>query len=286
MRGLKWTLLASSLLMTFFNDTATTETQRIIDEGMNRSQIMLTAHELMDGIGPRLTISTNMRKAQDWAVAKFTGYGLSNVHREGFDFGRGWDILHSSVRLVSPRPLELTAIPIAWTPGTNGPLRAPVVVAPMNRTEQFAAYRGKLAGKIVLTSLPGTGSESADPVFKRLDNGEISKLDVYPVPHFDPEDTEAFLKRVRFNRELDAFLASEGAVARATISYRDGKLVSGEGYEHAVGHTPKLPAVQIAAEDYRRIARMAKMGENPVLEIDSNVRFLVTEGAASSKSAD
>src|SRR4029077_8818536 len=105
---------------------------------------------------------------QGWAVAKLTGYGLSNVHREGFDFGRGWDIIHSSVRLVSPRPMELTSIPVAWTPGANGSLRASVIVAPMNRSEQFPAYRGKLAGKIVLTSLPGTVSESKDPVSKRL----------------------------------------------------------------------------------------------------------------------
>jgi hypothetical protein len=92
---------------------ATNDTHRIIDEGMNRSQLMLTAHELMDDIGPRLTISTNMRKAQDWAIAKLTSFGLSNVHREPFTFGRGWDIVDSSVRLTSPRAMTLTAIPIA-----------------------------------------------------------------------------------------------------------------------------------------------------------------------------
>ena len=43
------------------------ETARIIDEGMNRSQVMLTASELMDGIGPRLTNSRNARRAQAWA---------------------------------------------------------------------------------------------------------------------------------------------------------------------------------------------------------------------------
>jgi len=274
MRGPGWVLLASTVFASGATSAATNDTARIIDEEMNHSQVMITAHELMDGIGPRLTISTNMRKAQGWAVAKLTGYGLSNVHREGFDFGRGWDIIHSSVRLVSPRPMELTSIPVAWTPGTNGSLRASVIVAPMNRSEQFPAYRGKLAGKIVLTSLPGTVSESKDPVSKRLDSGEISKLDEYSVPHFDPGDTESFLKRAGFKRELDAFLASEGAVAQARMSYRDGKLVSGEGYDHAVGRTPKLPTVEIAAEDYRRIARMAKMGENPVLEIDSDVRFI------------
>src|SRR6476469_4618578 len=153
MRGFLGVLLASSAVAA---SAATSDAFRIIDEGMNRSQVMVTSHELMDDIGPRLTNSTNMRKAQDWAVRKFESYGLSNVHREGYDFGRGWDIVSSSVRLVSPRPIELTAIPVAWSPPTKGPLRAPVVVAPMNRKEQFATYHGKLAGKVVLTSLPGT----------------------------------------------------------------------------------------------------------------------------------
>src|SRR6185503_17516558 len=220
------------------------------------------------------TNSTNMRKAQDWAVRKLASYGLSNVHREAYDFGRGWDIVHSSVQLVSPRPIQLTAIPVAWSPPTNGPLRAPVIVAPMERKEQFAAYHGKLAGKIVLTSLPGTSDEPKEAAFKRLDSSDIAKLDEYKMPHFDPEAGNGFIKQIQFARDLDAFLASEGAVAHATMAYRDGKLVSGEGYQNQVGGSPKLPTVQIAAEDYRRIARMAKMGDNPVLELDVDTRYL------------
>jgi hypothetical protein len=144
----------------------------------------------------------------------------------------------------------------------------------MNRKEQFATYHGKLAGKVVLTSLPGTSDEPNEAAFKRLDNSDITKLDEYSIPHFDPESQNNFIKRVQFGRELDEFLASEGAVAQATMAYRDGKLVSGEGYQNQVGGSPKLPTVQIAAEDYRRIARMAKMGDDPVLEIDSDVRYL------------
>jgi len=269
-----WILLASVALAGSSAAAVTNDTSRIVDEGMNRSQVMLNAHELFDDIGPRLTNSTNMRKAQDWAVRKLASYGLSNVHREAYDFGRGWDIVHSSVQLVSPRPIQLTAIPVAWSPPTNGPLRAPVIVAPMERKEQFAAYHGKLAGKIVLTSLPGMSDEPKEAAFKRLDSSDIAKLDEYKMPHFDPEAGNGFIKQIQFARDLDAFLASEGAVAHATMAYRDGKLVSGEGYQNQVGGSPKLPTVQIAAEDYRRIARMEKMGDNPVLEIDSDVRYL------------
>jgi len=270
-----WVLMASAALIAGAPASAAgSDTARIIDEGINRSQVMLTASELMDGIGPRLTNSTNMRRAEEWAVAKFQSYGLSNVHKEAFDFGRGWDLLGSSVRMVSPREVQLTAIPVAWSPPTNGTLRAPIIVAPMEKKEQFAAYHGKLAGKIVLTSLPGEGSEPGEAPFKRLSNDELSKLDKYDQPRFDPADTERTLKRVRFAHEVDEFLASEGAVARAKIAYRDGKLVSGEGYDHQVGNTDKLPTVEIAAEDYRGLARLARTGAPPVLEVRVDARFL------------
>ena len=246
---------------------------RIIDEGMNRSEVMLTSHELMDRIGPRLTNSPAMRRAEDWAMRKFAAYGLTNVHREGFDFGRGWEIVDSSVRMVSPRPLALTAIPIAWTPPTEGTLRAPIVVAPMNSPEHFAEYRGKLRGKIVLVSLPGEVAEAKEAAFERLDSAAIGKLDEYRQPRFDPQAIEQRAKRGHFARERDAFLASEGAVGWVRMSYRDGKLLHGEGYEHQVGATPKLPGVEIAAEDYRRLARLAKTGPAPTLEIRSDVRF-------------
>jgi hypothetical protein len=273
--------IAASPATAVANDTA-----RIIDEGMNRSQVMVTAHELMDDIGPRLTISTNMRRAQEWALAKFASYGLSNVHREPFVFGRGWDIVDSNVRLVSPRPIKLVAIPVAWTPPTNGTISAPVVIAPMDKPEHFAAYHGKLAGKIVLVTLPGDGSEPTDPTFHRLTSDEIAKEDKYEVPHFDPEEKNRFLKRIDFYRQMDKFLADEGAVAWVRKSYRDGKLVSGEGYQHAIGDSPKLPGIEIAAEDYRRVARMAKMGDNPVLEINNNVRYLDGDSNAYNVIAD
>ena len=215
-RSLTWMLLTSAAIAASPAAAATGDTARIIDEGMNRSQVMVTAHELMDDIGPRLTISTNMRRAQDWALAKFTSYGLVNVHREPFVFGRGWDIIDSNVQLVSPRPIKLTAIPIAWTPPTNGTISAPVIIAPMNRPEHFAAYRGQLRGKIVLVSLPDGGSESTDPVFHRLTGDEIAKEDKYQVPHFDPAEQNMFLKRIDFIRQMDqAYAAADIVVSRA-----------------------------------------------------------------------
>jgi hypothetical protein len=253
---------------------AQSDTTRIIDEGMNHSRVMLTASELMDGIGPRLTNSQNLRRAQDWALGKFRSYGLSNVHLEPFSFGRGWNVTSSSARMIEPRRVDMVVIPVAWTPGTNGVVRAPIVVAPISKAEHFAAWRGKLAGKIVLVSLPGTNSdEPKDPAFKRLTDKDIAERDQFDMPQYDPAAADRRLKRLKFALELDKFLKDEGAVAWVRKSYRDGKLVHGEGYTYLAGQSPTLSGFELAAEDYRRLARLAKTGPAPVIELSSDAAF-------------
>lgn len=246
---------------------------RVIDQGLSHSQVMQTAEYLMDRIGPRLTNSPQMRQAEAWTQQQLKAWGLRNVHKEGFAFGRGWSIVSSSVRMTAPRVLQLTAIPIAWTPPTSGAISAPIVVAPMRRERDFAAWRGKLAGKIVLVSLPGEGDEPTEPPFKRLTAEDLAKLDRYRQPDYDPQAVERYIRRIEFGKKLDAFLKAEGAVAWARMAYRDGKLVHGEGYAYRSGETPALPGVEIAAEDYRRLARLAKAGAAPRLELASNVVF-------------
>lgn len=246
---------------------------RIIDEGMNRSEAMTTASALMDRIGPRLTNSENHRKAESWAMDLLRQRGLANVHVEPFDFGVGWNLDSYSVAMVSPRALPLTAIPVAWSPGTNGTVQAPVVIAPMSREEHFAEWKGKLAGKIVLVSLPGQTSESKGPVFQRFTDAEIAELDTYTKPVFDPDAAALQVKNRRFFGKLAAFLKAEGALAIVKMSYRDGKLVHGEGYDFQPGQTLALPAVELAQEDYRKLVRLAKTGNAPTIAITVAARY-------------
>lgn len=246
---------------------------RIIDEGINHSEVVPTAAYLADVIGPRLTNSPGMRRAEEWTQSRFKAWGLVNVHKEGFDFGRGWWIERSSVRMIAPRPIQLTAIPIAWTPATNGPLTAPVIVAPISKLADFDKWKGKLAGKIVMITLPDTGSEPRTAPFQRYSGEDIAGLDRFQQPRYDPEAADRRVRRLDFAKKLDAFLKSEGALGWAQQARTDGKLVHGEGYLFGKGDTPALPGVEIAAEDYRRLARLAKAGMNPTIEIDSLVHF-------------
>ena len=243
---------------------------RIIDQGTNHSQVMLTAH-LTDVIGPRLPNSPPMRQAEAWTQGKFREWGLANVRAEGFPFGRGWSIERSSVRMMTPRPVQLAAIPIAWTPSAR--VTAPVIVAPMRRERDLAKWRGQLRGKVVMVTRPTDPRDPTDPVIQRLSGEQIAALDRFRQPRFDPAAAARSLRRVAFLKQLDAFLKEEGAVAYATMSRLDGKLLHGEGWAFETGAGASVPGVEIAAEDYRRLARLAKTGPAPTLEIDTAVRF-------------
>ncbi|MDB6099978.1 MAG: family metallo-hydrolase [Gammaproteobacteria bacterium] len=274
--GVCFLLSASSLAATATpKSTFPTEAvtiNRISDAGFNHSEVIDTAAYLADQIGGRMTNSPAMRKAERWTQDRFKGWGLKNVKAEAFDFGRGWWIESSHVRMIAPRPLELRAIPIAWTPATDGVVSAPVIVAPMISEKDFAEWKGKLAGKIVLVTWPAPPKDDGEVPFQRLTEPDIAKLDKYEQPTFDPAQRQKRVERFRFRPNLDAFLAQEGAVALVQMSRSDGRLVHGEGYAYQVGKTAKLPAVEVAAEDYRKLARLAKRGEVR-LEIESRVHF-------------
>ncbi len=254
-------------------EPADAQVAQVVDEGLNRSQAMANASALMDGIGPRLTNSENFRRAEDWALERLRSYGLKNVHAEPWQFGLGWNLDGHAARMVSPRRVTMTAMPVAWSPPTDGVVKGAVVVAPMSKLEHFAMWKGKLAGKVVLVTLPGTSSEPGKAAFQRYDDKDIAGLDRYDLPSFDPKAGEGRMRSLLFQKQLSDFLKAEGALAMAKISYRDGMLVHGEGYFYQPGATLALPAYEIAAEDYRRLVRLAQSGAAPVVELETRARY-------------
>lgn len=126
--------------------------ERIRDEGLNRSQVMTTLSYLTDVIGPRLTGSPELRRANEWTRDRFTAWGLTNAQAEPWGtFGRGWSLRRFSVQVVTPQAIPLIAYPKAWSPGLGAqPLTAEVIHVDIKKPEDFAQFRGKLRGKVVL----------------------------------------------------------------------------------------------------------------------------------------
>src|SRR5579862_253586 len=102
--------------------------QQIRDEGLNHSHVMEFASALMDGIGPRLTGSPNMQKANEWTRDTLTKIGLENAHLEDWgEFGMGWQQINTWARMVSPDPEPLWMQAAPWSPSTNGPVTGEAV---------------------------------------------------------------------------------------------------------------------------------------------------------------
>ena len=127
--------------------------QKIKDEGMNRSQVMQTLSYLSDVIGPRLTASPGMKRANDWTRDQLAKWGLQNAHLESWGpFGRGWSLKRFSAQVTEPTAFPVIAYPKAWSPGLSAPLTADVVYVDAKTEADLAQYKGKLNGKIVFTA--------------------------------------------------------------------------------------------------------------------------------------
>ena len=91
----------------------------IVKEATDNSQLEKLGHELLDGIGPRLVGTPQMKQAHDWAVAKYGAWGIT-ARNEKWGEWRGWERGISHIDMVYPRVKSLEGMQLAWSPGTNG----------------------------------------------------------------------------------------------------------------------------------------------------------------------
>src|SRR5215831_13144060 len=152
-------------------------------EGFRNSRVMEIASGLMDGIGPRLTGSPNMKRANEWTRDQLTSFGLSNAHLESWGpFGRGWANEFISARMTSPDVAPLIAYAKAWTPGTNGVLKGKCMRVKIEDKKDFEKYKGKLAGMILLFGPDPEVKTVTQPMFVRLGDKELADIGQYPIP--------------------------------------------------------------------------------------------------------
>jgi len=150
---------------------------RIRDEGLNRSQVMQTLSYLTDVIGPRLTGSPNLKRANEWTRDKLVSWGLSNAKLEAWGpFGRGWSLERFSAQIVEPYAFPLIGAPKAWTPGFKEPITAEVVFLDARTESDLEKYKGKLKGAIVLTSPPREVRARFEPLAVRISETNLLRM--------------------------------------------------------------------------------------------------------------
>ncbi|HUF79411.1 MAG TPA: M20/M25/M40 family metallo-hydrolase, partial [Thermoanaerobaculia bacterium] len=234
---------------------------RIRDEGFHRSQVMATARALTEEVGSRLTGSPGMARAYEWTREKLAEWGLSAARLEPWGpFGRGWSFDRVSVHLVEPFPMPLIALPQAWTPETEGPVRGELVRVTLEEEKDLEKHRGKLAGKVLLLDEARELGDWAAPMVHRHDPDGLEELQEFEIPAEEGGPwRERARKRWRFRKPLNEFLVAEGVVATVEVSSRDAGLVRvGGGGSREPDESPGVPGLVMAVDHYNRLVRLAE----------------------------
>src|SRR6202041_815720 len=153
---------------------------RIREEGFRRSHVMEFGGALADGIGPRLTGSPNMKKANEWTRDTLTKIGLENAHLEDWgEFGMGWQQINTWARMVSPDPEPVWMQAAPWSPSTNGSITGEAVYINVTDVKDLDKYKGTLNGKIVLLGAMRPTPDITEPLFHRYTTEELAEMETY-----------------------------------------------------------------------------------------------------------
>jgi len=250
---------------------------RIKEEGLQRSQVMDTLSHLTDVYGSRLTNSPQIRAAAAWAQTRLTEWGLHNVRQETWGpFGRGWSNERLVAHVVLPTPYPVVGFPRAWTPGTDGPVTADVVMAVIEHADEFGKWSGKLRGKIVLAARPSAVRAHFQAPGRRYTEGELAEMEQQPVtaaratPYTPPTGGQFIRDRMRF-------FTREGVVAVLEPGSGRGDhgsvLVTGPSPNRDPKEPPTAPHILLATEHYGRIARTVERNVPVRMELDVRNRF-------------
>src|ERR1700678_4239194 len=124
--------------------------QQIRLEGLNHSHIMEYASALDDDIGPRLTGSPNLKRANEWTRDQFTAMGCKNAHLEDWgEFGMGWRQLNTWVRMSAPDTAVFIAQALPWSPASKGPVSSGAIWVHAKDEKDLEKYKGQLSGKVI-----------------------------------------------------------------------------------------------------------------------------------------
>lgn len=274
---------------------------RIREEGLERSEAMATLTHLTEVIGPRLTGSPGMKRANEWTRERLESWGLTAKVEPWGEFGRGWTLKRFSAQVVEPLAFPVIAFPKAWSPGLEDRVSAEVVYVDTTSTENMEKQKGKLKGKIALISKAREVSARFEPLARRYDDAELLRFANAGEGRLPPAavakgqaQTQAQTPRPRpeggvtLGRAL-AFLENQGAVAAVTVSqqgdggaifltaatFPGGPMTNAAPAPRvwATNANFRLPQIMMAVEDYNRIMRLLKAEQTVRMDLDLKVEF-------------
>lgn len=275
---------------------------QIIDEGMHRSHVMDVLSWLTDVCGARLTMSPGYKKAMDWTMQTMKSWGFANVHREGWGpFGRGWSLRRMSANVTEPVPFPLLAYPKAWSPGTDGVVRADVIAFDAKTDSAVESFRGKLKGKIVLLGEERQLKAHFEPEAMRVADSSLLNMANADVEgprrggrrqlNLTPDARRAAqLENKKFVLCVEEEAAAVLTPSRGddgTIFVQSAAIPFGPG-DTSIQTRPRVqdlkapetvPQLAVAAEHFNRLVRMLNKGQKIRMELMMDVAFTREDSA-------
>ena len=268
--------------------------------GRGASRVMDVIYNLTDRYGPRLTNSPQFRAAGVWAAGQLKEWGLSNVQLEKWSSDMpGWQYTYFAGSMVEPVYQPLIGVPVAWTGGTNGAVTGEAILAEIQTAADMEKFRGKLKGKIVLTSPVLDLAFPTTPLAHRYTEAELAEMvpEIIPTgggrggrggrggvagqPQMTMQERQALQGRLR------TFMKDEGVLLTLTATARgeSGTLFGGGAQtstRNADGTSTRVPLatleasqpqVSLTAEHYNRIARLLEHNVPVKLQFDIKTQF-------------
>ncbi|MDX1646826.1 MAG: M20/M25/M40 family metallo-hydrolase [Longimicrobiales bacterium] len=246
---------------------------RIWVEATERSEIEPLAQVLLDELGPRLTASPQMERAQAWAVETLEGWGV-DARLEEYGTWEGWDRGPSHVDLISPRVRSLEGRILAWSPGTGGaPVEGGVTYPEGIRSPaDWDAFLETVAGTWVMLSFPQPTCRTDEQWAEYGLPGSAVAMDAAreaAEEAWERNLANAGSEDVR-GRDLHAQIEEAGALGIITSiwpgSYGTTRVFN--AYNRAT------PTFELGCEDYGLVYRLAANGQAPVVRLTAEAENL------------
>ena len=168
------------------------------------------------------------------------------------------------------------------------------MLAPLHSEEDFAKYKGKLKGKIVLIFDPRELAMHTEPEARRLTDEEIeARRDSRSIAHWfrrwrsggaaAPQSRGVYASSLStaapsgrvLRNEVNTFLKEEGVVVALTPGYNGdgGTIFASYGGSQDPKDPVGPPMAAITPEQYNRICRLLQHGTTPKLTFDIETEY-------------
>jgi carboxypeptidase Q len=236
---------------------------KIVKEGTGNSHLEMLAHELFDKIGPRLVGSPQMQQANEWAVDKYTNWGIK-ARNEKWGEWKGWERGITHIDMISPRTKSLEGTQLAWSPSTKGKTVTAdlIILADVADSLAFKEWLPNVKGKFVMISM---NQPTGRPDYNWQEFATKESFDKMKADR--TAQTTAWTKRIRktgySSRMLQLILEKAGAAGIVTNTWSGG--FGDDRIFNA--YTNTIPTVDIALEDYGMLYRLVESGDAPLISI-------------------